>query len=299
MKNAILYQAYGGIDFINECRYSLLKYLGVYNLKTPANTGVYIYTDQPHHFSDFLPFISTLQCLPVNETMVKAWKGPLGFVHRFKIEMIRDFLNRFNGNVLYFDTDTYLTAPLEAIFSDIDKGTFYMHEYEGVIDRTKVPSFHKWEKFLSTTPVHYNGTQVAFSKNLRMYNAGAIGLSSSHKNLLQDVIALADSVYEKHPKHIAEQFAFSYCLQKAGEVKTADQAVAHYWNLKEFRQLLHVFFTRNMEESIPTLVKKLHHINAMTIMQHKTSYQNMPFLQRFFRNLGGSAWQIGQYERKL
>ena len=58
MPNAILYQAYGGTDFINECRYSLLKYLQVYNLKPPASTGIYIHTDQEHLFSDFLPFFS-------------------------------------------------------------------------------------------------------------------------------------------------------------------------------------------------------------------------------------------------
>lgn len=299
MQNAILYQAYGGMDFINECRYSLLKYLQVYNLRPPGNTGIFVYTDQPHAFSDFLPFISKLQCIPVNEASIKQWKGRLDFVHRFKIEMIRDFFDRFHGNVLYCDTDTYATAPLEEIFKDIEHGSFYMHEYEGVIDRTKFPSFHKWETFLSSTPVAYRDKKLLFSKSLRMYNAGVVGLHTSHKELLTDVLALADSVYEKFPKHIAEQFAFSYCLQTGGLVKTADHLIAHYWNLKEFRQLLALFFSRNLEESIPTLVKKVHHLNALTIMQHKTSFKSLPFLQRFIKNLRGSAWRIGTYERKL
>ena len=168
-----------------------------------------------------------------------------------------------------------------------------------MIDRTKFPSFHKWEAFLSSTPIDYNGKKMMFSKDLRMFNAGVVGMNTANKELLDDVLALSDSVYQKFQKHIAEQFAFSYCLQKSGTVKTADHLIAHYWNLKEFRQLLHTFFARNVEESIPNLVKKLHHIDALTIMQHKTSYRNLPFLQRFFRNLRGSAWRIGQYERKL
>jgi hypothetical protein len=287
------------MDFINECRYSLLKYLQVNNLNPPANTSICIYTDQPHLFSDFLPFLPNLHCKPVNETTVKEWKGSLGFVHRFKIEMIRDFMHQFNGNVLYCDTDTYATVPLEEIFQGIECGNFYMHEYEGMIDRTKFPSFHKWETFLSSTPVTYRDKKLTFSKTLRMYNAGVIGLNTHHKELLTDVLALTDSVYEKFPKHIAEQFAFSYCLQATGPVKTAGHLVAHYWNLKEFRQLLGTFFARNGEESIPNLVKKIHHIDALTIMQHKTSFKRLPFLQRFLKNLRGSAWRIGQYERKL
>lgn len=299
MQNAILYQAYGGIDFVNECRYSLLKYLQVYNLQLPPTTGIHIYTDQPHLFECFLPFIPKLECIPVNEATVRQWKGKLGFVHRFKIEMIRDFLNRFTGSLLYCDTDTYATAPLETVFKNIEQGSYYMHEYEGTIDKTKAPSFYKWEKFLSTTPVGYNGKQMVFSNTLQMFNAGAVGLHSSKKDLLADILALADNIYEKFPKHIAEQFAFSYCLQKSGAIKTADNFIAHYWNLKEFRQLLATFFSVNAEKSIPALVKKVHHLNAISIMRQKMVFQQLPAWRRFYKKLTGSGWRITEYEKKL
>jgi len=299
MNNAILYQAYGGTDFINECKYSLLKYLQVYNLSPPGNTGIYIYTDQPHLFSDFLPFFAGFECIPVQEAMINQWKGTAGFVHRFKIEMIRDFFQRFDGNLLYCDTDTYVTAPLEPLFQDIENGAIFMHEYEGVIDKTQFPSFHKWEKFLSSTPIEYNGKQVQFSKQLQMFNAGVIGTNAKRKDVLDDVLALSDSVYAKFPKHIAEQFAFSYCLQKAGTINTANHLLSHYWNLKEFRQLLQRFFAKNLEESIPNLVKKVHHLDALSIMQEKMAFNSLPALQRIWKSFTGAAWQIGRYESKL
>lgn len=299
MSNAILYQAYGGDDFINECKYSLLNYLQVYNLKPPPQTAVVIYTDKPHLFSDFFPFIQQFICKQVSPETIQFWRGPQNFVHRFKIEMIADYLQSFSGNLLYCDTDTYLKGPVEEIFGDIEEGSFYMHEYEGVLNKTTSPSFHKWETFLSSTPVAYNGKKVEFSRGLKMYNAGVVGLNSRHKEVLHDVLALTDAVYQKFPKHITEQFAFSYCFQKTGTIKPSDFAVAHYWNLKEFRSLLSFFFTKNMEESIPNLVKKLHYIDAMAIMQHKTSYKALPFWQRFLKQMTGSAWRIGQYEKKL
>ena len=299
MQNAILYQAYGGSDYVNECRYSLLKYLQVHNLTPPADTVLVIYTDTPDVFSDFAPFFHHLRTLPLTKEAAQRWRGPSNFVHRLKIEMLIDFLSRFEGNVLYCDTDTYLTAHIDPIIDDLEAGSFYMHQYEGTIDKSENPSFHKWERFLSTTPVSYNNQQVQFDKSLKMYNAGVVGLNSRHKELLQDVLALTDAVYAKFPKHIAEQFAFSYCLQKGGTIKTADHLVAHYWNLKEFRQLLKTFFTLNAEESIPNLIKKLHVMDAMAIQHEKNAYEDLPFLQRLVKNIRGKGWKIAQYQKRL
>lgn len=299
MHNAILYQAYGGQDFVNECRYSLLKYLQVYNLTPPVHTAIVVYTDMPDAFADFEPFLQRLSTRKLQKETVQRWKGAINFVHRVKIEMLADFLQTFNGNVLYCDTDTYITAPVDPMFEDLRQGAFYLHQYEGVIDKKSNPSFRKWETFLSSTPLEYNNKLVQFSKKLKMFNAGVVGLNSSHKYVLQDVLALTDTVYAKFPKHIAEQFAFSYCLQKSGTVKTANERIAHYWNLKEFRQLLQKFFTANAEESIPSLIKKLHTIDAMAIQEEKNAYEQLSFLQKLGRKISGKAWKIANYEKRL
>ena len=299
MQNTILYQAYGGPDYVNECRYSLLRYLQVYNLTPPAGTAIAIYTDVPEQFADFKPFLSNLSTPKLTEYTLQKWRGSQNFVHRVKIEMLLDFLQHYHGNVLYCDTDTYLTSPAETLFKDIAAGTFYMHEYEGRIDKQDTPSLHKWERFLSTTPITFNYKTLLFDNSLQMFNAGVVGLNSRSKEVLHDVLALTDAVYQKFPKHIAEQFAFSYCLQKSGAIKTADQQVAHYWNLKEFRQLLKTFFTVNAEESIPNLVKKLHHLDAVKIQEDKNTFEGLPFLQRLFRNIRGRGWKIAHYEKRL
>lgn len=299
MQNAILFQAYGGTDFVNECRYALLKYLQVYNLHPPADTGVFVYTDAPHLFSDFETFFPRLSYFPLAAETLKQWEGPQQFVHRVKIKMIQDFLQRFEGSLLYCDTDTYAKAPLENLFGEIEKGSLYLHTYEGQIDKTRFPSFEKWEKFLSATAIQYNGKELQFSKALQMFNAGVVGLNSSNKEILADVLALTDAVYEKFPKHIAEQFAFSYCFQQKGPIQKADAFIEHYWNLKEFRKLLTHFFAKNLEESIPVLVKKVHHLDAMKIMNEKKAHQQLPVLQRWWKDLSGTGWRIGNYQKKL
>jgi hypothetical protein len=299
MQNWIIYQAYGGNDFVNECRYSLLKYLQVYNLTPPADTAIVIYTDTPELFADFQPFFHNLTLQKLEAYTIQKWRGTTNFVHRVKIEMLIDFFFRFEGNALYCDTDTYLTKPVQDIFKDIGAGTFYMHEYEGRIDKNDNPTFAKWEHFLSSTPVTFNHKTLQFSKSLKMFNAGVVGLSSRQKEVLHDVLALTDAVVKKFPKHIAEQFAFSYCLQRSGTIKAANGPIAHYWNLKEFRQLLKTFFALNAEESIPNLVKKLHHLDAMTIQHDKNAWEDLPFLQRMIKRLRGKSWKIAAYEKRL
>lgn len=297
MPNAILYLAYGGAAFIDECRFSLLKYLQVYNFNPPHNTGIFIYTDRPDAFSDFEPYFHQLECRSITPEKITAWRGQIDFVHRVKIETMADFLESFEGSFLYCDTDTYITAPLDEIFVEINKGNYFMHEFEGLIDKTK--SFRKWEKFLSTASLDFNGKKFQFRKGLQMFNAGVVGLHSSDREVLNDVLALTDAVYHQFPKHVAEQFAFSYCLQRRGLIKEAAPIVAHYWNLKEFRQLLSVFFSKNMEESITQLVKKISHIDALSMMREKMNFMSLPIWKRVLKNISGSGWSMKMYEKKI
>jgi hypothetical protein len=54
--NHIAYLAHGDTGYLNECRFSLLKYLHVYNLNPPSDTAVVVYTDKPEYFENFIPF---------------------------------------------------------------------------------------------------------------------------------------------------------------------------------------------------------------------------------------------------
>ena len=299
MKRYILYLAYGSIDVVNECRYSLLKYLQVYNLTPPVDIGIVIYTDMPSWFDEFEYFFHSFEVKTITKEQIQSWRGEVDFMHRVKVEAIMDFFGDHDATMLYCDADTYLTSRIDDLFQDIENGSYYLHEYEGVIDKELNPSFHKWQRFLTTTPVHYNGKTIEYTKVVKMWNAGVIGMSSRDKGILEDVLSITDSIYSKFKKHIAEQFAFSYCFQRAGEVKSAAGRIGHYWNLKEFRRLLKVFFKKNGEESIPNLVKMVHKLDAMTIQSEKNVYEELPMLARISKTLSGKSWKINNYLKRI
>ncbi len=298
MQNIILYQAYGSADNINECRYSLLKFLQIYNLIPPANVKVVIYSDQPAAFESFAAYID-LYVQQITPEEIQKWRGEFDFVHRVKIEIIRDAFQHFDGNLLYCDTDTYIINRAEEIFNDIEKGIFCMHEYEGVLDKKANPAFEKWIKFLSSTAIEFNQKKLVISPQTRVWNAGVIGMNSRSANTLDDVLSLTDALYSKFPKHIAEQLAFSYCLQKEGYVKSVSSDIAHYWNLKEFRTLLKEFFLVHGEESTPNLVKMISNFDAATVQDEKIKFRSQSLPKKMKSYLTGKAWKIEKYRKKL
>ena len=297
--NYITYLAHGNSGYINECRFSLLKLLQVYNLRPPANLGVIIYTDQPKSFEDFIPFFKDFKLETLNADILNKWIAGTGYVHRAKTKMIQDALLKNPGNLIFFDTDTYITESIDDIWSDISSGTVYMHMKEGVIDRQVSNAFHKWDRFLEKATIRYGEKKFEYKKTFEIWNSGVLGLSTIHTPVLDDVLLLIDSIQQQFPKHIIEQVSVSYCFAQSYPIKAAKHKVAHYWNLKEFRQLLEAFFSKNLEESIPNLVKKVQHIDAMAIQQQKNSFDRLPLLQRLLKNVTGSGFKIRNYEKNL
>src|SRR4051812_39102315 len=116
MANVLVFDASENINKVNSCRYALLKYLGVYNLKPPPGIEVYVYTDQPAYFEAFIPFFSKFCIKEISRTQIREWKGPDNFSQRVKIEIMREIFDNVSGNLLFLDRDTYITGPVEPVF---------------------------------------------------------------------------------------------------------------------------------------------------------------------------------------
>jgi hypothetical protein len=297
MANILVLEASQSADKVNACRYSLLKYLEVYNLKPPADTAVYVYTDQPASFESFIPFFQQFEIKEISKTQLKEWAGT-GSPQRVKMEIISEVFSHVDGNLLFLDTNTYIKVPLENIFAEIEKGIFFLHSYKASLNSTTDIELSQLSRFLATDVIQQNGQNLSI-ENVRIWNTNVIGLNSNYKPVLDDIIELNDVIYKQFPKPAVEAFAFSYCLQKTGEVKTCKEQIQHYGNLKELHQLLQLFFKRNEEESIPNLIKLLNVVDIATIQKHKSSYESLPFYKKWFQIITGKRWNIKQYKKKI
>lgn len=292
---ALLFQAYGNIGNVNECRFSLLKYFACYNNIPPADTAIIIYTDQPHFFVPYADFFNGIRIRQIDNKQIKEWRGPNDFVHRVKIKIMQDCFTTFQGPVLYCDTDTYILHPIAPLFTDIRSGAFYMHCLEGLLGDGKTKWFNNWNAFLSANPIHYNGKTLIYSKDLGMWNAGVIGMDSKHAGLLEDVLQLTDAIYEKFPRHIAEQVAFDYCFQLTGVIKPAEPMVVHYWIIKEFRTILDKLFKDDGHEPIERLIEKAKSIEPELMQKEKIDFMKLDKITRWYNTITGKKWSIKKY----
>lgn len=297
--NYIVYLAHGDEGYINECRFSLLKYLSVYNLNPPQETSVIILTDRPEKFDLFTPYFKNFLIEIISVNTIKEWLEGSSLIHRAKTKAIQQVALNKKGNIIYFDTDTYITEPIENLWRGIHKGEVFMHISEGVIDRKRNPSFRKWDKFLQTTKISYGNRHFHYTKNFQIWNAGVLGFSTDYASVLQDVLLLTDSIYQKFPKHIAEQVATSYCFHQKSFIKPASDKVFHYWNLKEFRTFLNNFFAAHEHEGIEKMVALADNIDVQRIQKDKEDFDRLPAAVKIFKKLTGKQWRIDNYQKSL
>jgi len=285
-KNYIVTQCYGNEGVFYECAFALLSMSRLYGDGFLSNTEVWIYTDKPEWFSRFADCPLPLHFRKMDEATITQWKGSNSFVHRLKIELLRDLVKDKQGNILYMDTDVVWTHTIDDMLVRIGSGALYMHVQEGLINDGSNPVLKKLSAFLKTsTEIKAIDPKMAAHY---MWNAGVLGFNTTHGHVLEKVLALTDKIYPLYPKHVVEQFAFSYCFANKAHIKAAAPCILHYWNLKEMRQVLAAFFTHFKYTKWTELTTLASLLQPHLYMQEKAAfYQNRSIAGK----LGKEKWQ--------
>lgn len=227
----LVYQAYGREDIIRQSLFSILTFLR-WNLPHK----VLVYTDQEAQVRDFFQGFSQVQVVALSADQIKKWRGAIDFVHRVKIEVLLDAVERSKDSILYMDGDTVFLKNPETMIGLVGPGQQVMHVMESRLDQARDPLTKKMAKFCRAETFALKRGTVAIPLATEMWNAGVIGLHSSRANLLERILDLTDVAYARYQKHVIEQLAVSYFLQSTGKVVAAEPWVLHYWQTKEIWQ---------------------------------------------------------------
>lgn len=267
--NYIAFLCYGDKGVFYECAYALLSLSRLY----PSglnNIQIWIYTDDAAWFQSFKDCKLPLYYKELSRQTIQQWRGKINFVHRVKIELLKDLTKDKTGNILYTDTDVVFMYPIDHILQGINTGQLYMHTMEGIVSNRGNPILRKLNDHLQKdTSRQINGKLL---QNLAMWNAGVLGFNTQCKNLLDDVLQFTDEQYPKLPKHVIEQFAFSVYFQKAASVKAASPYILHYWKLKEARGVIASFLEYFKESHWSELVRYSALIQVPALMQEKVDF---------------------------
>ena len=267
---------------VAQCRYFLLKFLALHNLKPPGNTNVVVYTNTPvafEGFTSFFPLFQMRDVAVVSDTIVT------------KARVLYHFLQQHSGAVLYCETATFPLQPLQNLFADIEKGALYLHSPHRYREAELTKALRSF-----TSPRDHTGTTGAtpLQAHTTLWNAVVIGLADPYKELVAKQ-AREETVNQER---LASDYSYTKAFSEAGKIKSAANYIFDYSGFGEFNQLLETFFRKNEEESIPNQVKLLHHIDAAAIQQQKEAYQQQPLFKKWLQFLAGKKWSIKQYENR-
>jgi len=301
MENYILYLAYGSKDIIHQTIFSILS---LYKTSPSAakDIQIVIYTDRSDAFKSLIPEID-VEYLPINEQTIHEWKGDVNFFFRAKIKLIEDFFSKYpNTNLLYMDSDTYFKKDIMPTFEKIGKGSYFMHEYEGVYDqkhkdRRKYSTAKTIDRILKTHEfTKSNGENFKISNQTQLWNAGVLGFNSGFVPILPEVVLLTEQLYRLKDAHVMEQFSFSYFLQQTKPLNGLKDSILHYWNFKEFNEPLNQFFEFHCDSSLTRMINKISQIDPERLMAPKMKYLAMPFFQKNYNKYFNGKWKMPEYK---
>ena len=109
MPNYILYHA-ATPDDVNATAYALIKHLGNYNLKPPADEKLVVFTNDPARLEAYSTFFSSFTFRPATTDALNT---------------LRQFSSGEKASLLYFGPAIYPVLPLQSIFHSIEKGVIY------------------------------------------------------------------------------------------------------------------------------------------------------------------------------
>jgi len=268
----IVLQAYGSKDILNECVFALLSLSNRHSAEELASIEICIYTDQAAYFRSFNISALRIAYREVNQQLISSWRGAINFVHRVKIEVLRDFAKQHSGQILYLDTDVCFAQSLTEIFRNIGSGKLYMHIMEGAVHHSDNVVFNKLSKFLGRENIVVDDRAIVIPDEVKMWNAGVLGFHTKYAYLLDEILQFTDLVYNRFPKHVVEQFAFSLYFQQTAPLFTAHTHIYHYWNLKELRPVLDSFLTFFQTKNWEQMARVSTLIQLPDYMQQKANF---------------------------
>ena len=294
----VVLQAYGRKEIFLEARFLLLSLHT--QLMADADCKVLIYTDNAAEVASWGFPAEKVFTKALAPDLIQKWKGPQDFVHRLKIEMLRDAAAGLGSEkMLYLDSDMLLKGNLDDIWNRIEPGKAVMHENEGKLSGRANPIMRKMLRFVRGNSFQIEGISIKIDPHTVMRNAGVIGLNQSNYTLLSQVLTLTDAMYDLYAKHVIEQLAFSFVLGQNLKVYDSSPEFLHYWYAKELREWLEKFFATQGHKSIENQAAAGQNLGVERVAALRLAWKNKPSWKRKIGKLFGHDWRMPQYPAGL
>lgn len=218
------------LSFGNETRFHLQTYFAIVSLIRfmSDRLRIVVYTDKPNLYKRLSDRISVAE---LSQSTIDEWANGTGYVYRTKIMSIMNLGRRFpDDNLIFIDSDTVITKPLDNLVSKLEAGHGLMHRLEG-----HPSAMHKSQKRLWKALKGRAINGITISNRHYMWNSGVIGVPAGKVEAIANIaLGICDAALEANARCMTtEQYAFSIAMAENLELYPAADNVLHYWGNKE------------------------------------------------------------------
>lgn len=227
----IVYQAYGRQDIVQQVLFSIATLKSKAGGALPAM--VEIYTDRAESLQGFFAGEKNVRFVSITPQEIIAYRGAIDFVHRVKLKILERASADFDEPIIYLDGDVFFQKDPTALFAKITSTDSLMHICESRLDEAKDPLTKKIAKFIKKNEFTIDDKTWKMPLETEMWNAGVIGIHPANKYFFHEMLELTDQMYSRYQKHVMEQLAVSYVLQRKTKIHSSHLEIIHYWASKE------------------------------------------------------------------
>ncbi len=266
--NYIMYCAFGDKRYVYETILSIKSFIDV-NKKILNKIVVYTTKSLRKIFEENL-FYSDLifEILTEEEIKNSTYVNGIKYIPRIKIIAIEDFLKRYKCPVIFVDTDTLFLSSIDDIHTNLirDPTTcflytkclsikdFYKQYKKLLLNETSADvmlHYRICRKLIKNNLIPLDYEDVILTQDFHQYNSGVIAVPESVSNMTKKVLELSDYLLATYNFYWAEEFAFSYFLQRYYHVESCDCYIYHYndkWVRLFLSKYYHAFFEEDEKE---------------------------------------------------
>ncbi len=221
LPNTLLYLAYGAASYHQEAVFSIASALARLR-ETPGEAlDIAVFADDPAPYRD-LP----VRVLPLDEAMLKSWRGPHGYAFRAKHVALRTVLAE-RERVVLIDTDTFFRCSPRVLFERIQVGALLCNKIGPRYgDVREAPLYRALAARLQARGLAPD--------DLPLLNSGVIGLNAGDAAVLDQAIVLMDELFPlAGGAYTLEEFVLAVARgDKRLRLAECPDLIHHYWSRK-------------------------------------------------------------------
>ena len=233
MRNKVVYLSHGGQQFHDQTRFSVLTLLARLLAEGRSDIAIAIYTDRP----ELAPKHELIKVAPLAVEDLRRWRGPLDYVHRVRLEILRRAVQDIGLPFIYVDSDTRWLKIPDPQFAALrppgtdrertDKPAFFMHTIEGEVSPTFFPQYYR---FLRAREAQLKSSGLQTPRPWIMWNAGTLGVPPGADNFFSETLSLCDEFLPYvRSRNCLDQLIMSMLAASRFRIAALDDCVHHYW----------------------------------------------------------------------